>query len=133
MQSEKRSIQYISISLLIVIVGFTTYYMKMLGIIDLPCYFYKYTHLYCMACGATRLLTSILNLEFIQAFRWNPFMFISIPFYIYIWVECGAQYSETGRVKDKTCTLLLIYIVLFFLFGVIRNIPTFSFLAPTKI
>ena len=42
----------------------------------IPCFFHKITGFYCPGCGITRMLLSLLHLDFYQAFRWNPFLFL---------------------------------------------------------
>ena len=42
-------------------------------------------NIYCAGCGTTRMIISLLNLDFYQAFRYNPLMFIlGIVFLIYV-------------------------------------------------
>ena len=45
------------------------------------------TGLYCPGCGITRMLQAILQLNFYQAFRYNPLLFISLPFFIFFTIE----------------------------------------------
>ena len=40
------------------------------------------TGLYCPGCGGRRMLKALLHGRIYQAFRYNPFLFISIPFVI---------------------------------------------------
>ena len=48
----------------------------------IPCFFHKITGLYCPGCGITRMVLSLLHLDFYQAFRWNPFLFLLTPLFI---------------------------------------------------
>ena len=42
----------------------------------IPCLFHEITNLYCPGCGITRMFLSLFKLDFYQAFRYNPLVFI---------------------------------------------------------
>lgn len=95
----------------------------------IPCPIHKIFHIYCPGCGITRMLLSILKLDFYKAFRFNPLMFILSPFFIwyytlyyYNWIQ-DKSFAINKKIWDA---LLVISIV----FMIMRNIPAFSFLAP---
>ena len=56
-------------------------------IISIPCPFHFITGLYCPGCGITRMIKSILKLDFYQAFRYNQLLFILLPFFIIIIID----------------------------------------------
>lgn len=97
------------------------------------CLFNKITSLNCPACGSTRMVVSLLNGRVYQAFRYNTFIFISIPYIIIMYIRCSISYVLTGRLSKAICKSLLVYMILLILFGIIRNLPMFSSLAPTDI
>lgn len=82
-------------------------------------------HLYCPGCGITRMIISLLKLDFYQAFRYNPLIFILIPITL----------INMFLVKNKKIQNIIWYllIIISLLFGVLRNISTFDYLAPTKL
>ena len=95
--------------------------------IGIPCLFYKITGFYCPGCGITRMVFSLLKLDFYQAFRYNPFVFFFFIFYLLykiINIKCIFQ------IKQQHIYLLLIITILF---GILRNIEMFSYLKPTVI
>lgn len=104
-------------------------------------FFHKYTHLalecpihyltgyYCPGCGVTRMLFSILKLDFYQAFRFNPLVFILLVFYI-IYFVIRYVFKKNIYVPDK---VLYGVIVILLIYGVLRNTPMFSYLEPTII
>lgn len=103
---------------------------------EIPCIFHKITGLYCPGCGLTRMLFSIINLDFYQAFRYNPLLFICLPFLIIYFVYGLLMYLNNKKnnliskiPKSITISLLIITI----LYGILRNIEMFSFLKPTII
>ena len=101
--------------------------------IYIECPIHKLTGLYCPGCGLTRMIKSILLLDFYQAFRYNQLLFISLPFVIFLFVN--DLYSEfKGKksfYKKIPNYIWIILIVITILYGVLRNI--FPILAPTDI
>lgn len=87
----------------------------------------------CAGCGATRMVISILKLDFYQAFRYNPLMFsIVVLFFIYCIYVLIARLFKFSYYKLNINALwgLLILVVLF---TVVRNISYFDFLKPTVV
>lgn len=122
---KKNIIKY----LFIIILGISFIYIILDYNIGIPCVFYKITNLYCPGCGITRCLKSILTFNFYQAFRYNALITILLPFFTLYFI-----YSFVLK-KDFKIPNFIWYILLFIiiLFGVFRNIPYFSYLAPTII
>jgi hypothetical protein len=90
----------------------------------LPCIFNKVTGYYCPGCGMTRSIHSILRFQFTQAFRYNSLSLV-IPFLLVIY------YITKYKKKEKIAKLILILmIVLSFFYGILRNIPAFTYLTP---
>ena len=92
-------------------------------------------HLYCPGCGSTRMLRSLIHGNIYQAFRFNPLLFIAIPLYIIylllnLWAEKKGKISITKKLEPNIWYFL---IFLFIIYGILRNIPLFKFLAPTLI
>lgn len=104
--------------------------------IGISCLFHELTGLDCPGCGITRLLFSLLELDFYQAFRYNPLIFISLPFLIFYLIDYIIKTFTNRsnylykRINNKTW-LILFFIVL--IFGILRNVPGFEFLKPTDI
>lgn len=108
---------------IIAIIGISILHYFNIGI---PCIFYKVTNLYCPGCGITRAIISLLKLDFYQAFRYNSLVIILLPFllmyFIYVNVFCGKK-----KIPQFVWVILLIMVILY---GILRNMPRFSFLAP---
>ena len=86
-------------------------------------------------CGAGRASYSLLHGQILDAFSYNPLMTILLPFiglYVVVrgmdWVISGENHVD-GRISVR---LLVAVLILIFVYGVLRNIPTFPFelLAP---
>lgn len=95
------------------------------------CPFHKLTNLYCPSCGITRMLISISKGNFYQAFRYNPLIFALTPLLILLLINGLLKYKILKKKYQQNIYIILIIILI--LFGIIRNIPAFSYLIPTKI
>jgi len=95
----------------------------------IPCLFHELTGLYCPGCGGTRAVVSLIELKPYQALRYNIIITLLIPVFL---ICLFYKYVLKGKKKIPNWiwwTLLIILV----LFGILRNIPFFSFLAPTTI
>lgn len=100
----------------------------------IPCMFHQFTGFYCSGCGASRALRSILHLDFYQALRYNAIFTIGLP--VLAVYFCGLAVSFIRFGKDKMSgkvpmTVIWVIVAVALLYAVLRNIPAFSFLAPT--
>ncbi|AJS60643.1 hypothetical protein UB51_21745 [Paenibacillus sp. IHBB 10380] len=95
--------------------------------IDVPCVFHELTGFYCPGCGITRVTLSLLGLDFVQAFRYNPLVFIILPLY--------AMYFVTKKKQMRVLSngIMTVMLIVTLAFGLLRNIPIFDWLAPTAI
>lgn len=123
--SIKKGIVYIPIITLLI-------YLNKKYSIYIPCIFHKITGLYCPGCGITRMLISIINLNYYQAFRYNPLMFILLPFFIIYYILYYIYWLKNKKlvINNKIWYTLLIIIIFY---GIIRNLPFFKYLIPTKV
>ncbi len=88
------------------------------------CMFYQLTGLQCPACGSQRAVHAFLHGNFTQAFLYNPFMIISIPYAVGV---VFATLIETPFfTKIKTILLhevsVYTYVALFVFWWILRNI-----------
>lgn len=91
----------------------------------LPCLFFEITRLRCPACGVSRMLLALLRLDFVAAFRYNPYLFVNAPVILFCLGYSEIQYVRTGsRIHPKWVSVILwCEIGLALLFGVLRNLP----------
>ena len=87
----------------------------------------------CAGCGVTRMIESMLNLDFYQAFRWNPMIFVSLPFILIFYIWQSIAFIKYASLSSKADKLLIIYFIILMIFGILRNIEFFSWLAPTEV
>ena len=101
--------------------------------IYIPCPIHYITGYYCPGCGLTRMLFSILKLDFYQAFRYNPFVFIlffpSVVLYInHIYSKYKNKTSWYNKIPVSVFYIILVMVIIY---GVLRNI--YPILAPTVV
>lgn len=98
----------------------------------IPCVFHSITGLYCPGCGITRALTAILHGQIITALRYNAAVVILAPvlggavgigIYEQITHKCA-------RLSRGINALFIASSIMLVLFGILRNLSLFSFLAP---
>ena len=107
--------------------------LYILKTISFKCFFKELFNIYCAGCGTTRMIQSFLSLNFYQAFRYNPFIFILcivlIPYITYdIYL-----YIKKGKIILPSLRIIIIILSLCFIYMILRNIPGFEYLLPTKI
>ena len=95
----------------------------------IPCLFHEITNLYCPGCGITRMFLALFKLDFYQAFRYNPLVFILLILSIVYFLV-----KKIGKLNFKLPNYIYYYLlVIVIIYGILRNIPLFSFLAPTEL
>ncbi|MBQ3561577.1 MAG: DUF2752 domain-containing protein [Oscillospiraceae bacterium] len=102
----------------------------------IPCPVYQMTGLYCSGCGASRALRSVLHFDFYQALRYNAVFTLALPFIAVYFCALAISYIRSG--KDSVSQKIPMWPVWVFIaaaviYGILRNIPPFAFLAPTTI
>jgi len=92
--------------------------------IYIPCPIHFITGLYCPGCGITRMLFSMIKLDFYQAFRYNPLLFILFfPAFVYFINYLYSLYKNIDSWYKKTPRIVwYIIIALLVIFGIVRNI-----------
>lgn len=119
--------------IIVLIVIFLIYAILIISFdIGIPCVFYEITGLYCPGCGITRLCLSLFEGDVYQAFRYNPIIFIDLPI-LFILFVLNIFFKNNKNIKKITDVIIIFLATITIIFGVIRNIPIFSFLAPTQI
>ena len=136
MQITYRNLKIIRIAaaVFIPVIGFCgltfLYFVNPATHIIYPCVFRLVTHLDCPGCGMTRSLYSLLHLDFWQAFRYNPMIYLVVPALAYFGVV-GYIYLITGnlfKLKLKIPKPVIFSIVAVIVaFVILRNIPVEPF------
>lgn len=122
------------IKIVIIPIFFIIFYILYKIQLPIPCVFHKITGFYCPGCGLTRCLVSLINLDFYQAFRYNPLIFVLLPLlipyvlYLYFIFIFDLEDKITKKIPNWIWYILLVITIIF---GIFRNIPLFNYLAPT--
>lgn len=128
-----KKIKILIFAILFLIVGFISmWYLN----ISIPCVYYELTGIYCPGCGMTRAFLSLLKLDFYQALRYNAFsIIVAVLLALYIFGAIyGWLFNKINFMEKKIPSLAwIIFIVALLVYGILRNIPLFSFLAPTVV
>ena len=130
---KKRILEVISIliSTILILIGY--YFLNKNYHYRIPCIFHEITGLYCPGCGTTRLIFALLEGHIKEAFNYNRLVFILLPFIIsyYIYYSYLYIFNKKDNIIYKI-KKIYIYILLSItiLFGILRNIDTFSYLKP---
>lgn len=97
--------------------------------IAIPCIFNKVTGLYCPGCGITRAIRALLKGNIAESFHNNALLYTVLPVVGIVEII----YRLTNRKYKKMYNIILILALISALvFGVLRNIPQFSFLEPIE-
>jgi hypothetical protein len=128
---NKKKIYFIIFTALLTAVCAILYFLP----IKYECPFRSLFGIYCGGCGATRALRYVLNLQIEKAFYCNQFFVLSLPPLLYFYIGWAliilADISILPK-KKHIKIFLIVYITLFLLYGILRNIEIFSFLAPLQ-
>lgn len=116
----------IYVVLLIIIGGTILFFFNPEESIWFPkCPFYFITGYQCPSCGIQRALYNLLHLNFVEAFYYNPFLVISIPYAILLvavtWLEPSPKIIRLRHFCYNRKTIL-VYIILMVIWWVIRNV-----------
>lgn len=128
---KKRLFKVILITVLVILVILLS--IKILDLIHFRCLFKYLFNFYCAGCGTTRMIKSLIKLDFYQSFRYNPVVFIlSIVLFIYL-ILLIYNYIFKGIVIFPNTKILIVIIIVLFIYMILRNIPYFNYLVPTKV
>lgn len=130
MKSRRRRVLLIYLILLTIGVLYVIF-VRLTGW-GIPCAFHFVTRLWCPGCGVTTMLMSLLRLDIYSAFRANPLLLITLPLVIAILFKFTFEYVKHGRSPNSKPfnAVVITYAAALIIYGVLRNIPLFDFLAP---
>ena len=135
MDKAKKRKRILIVALIIIFLILAALFLKFVHI-GIPCPTKAFFGFECAGCGTTRMLRAALSGDFYQAFRYNSATFILFPLIaIYSCFEAVAFISgKKNKLHEITPNwIYIVIIVLLVLYGILRNIPIFSFLAPTVV
>lgn len=129
---KKRVKIFLSAAILMIAAGILYLIINRLTGFAIPCFFYRTTGFCCPGCGVSRMLINIARLDFAAAFNCNRLLFVTSPLIIYLIAKMSVGYIKNGSVKLNKADNIIVYLLIaaFVIFGVVRNIPEFSYLRP---
>lgn len=101
--------------------------------IRIKCVTYELIGIYCPGCGGTRMISHLLSGDIATAFKSNQLLFILIPYTILLYTYEMIVIIKTGKISKQLNKILIIIAFVMITYGMIRNIPLFSWLAPIGI
>jgi hypothetical protein len=108
-------------------------FLLFLELIHYKCLWHELLHIYCPGCGGTRMIMSILHLDFYQAFRYNPLLFILLILGLLYLIIMLIIYKKKKVIILPSAKLWIIIVSILLIYFIIRNIPGFEYLIPTKV
>lgn len=130
---KERFKKTVAVTLFIIACGMALIWMVRKGPLDMSCKIYRTTGYSCSGCGTTRMVEALMRGRWYQAFRYNPFIALSIPMGILCYGIGAYRYIRYNAENDWVNNALIVYAVLLAAFGVIRNLPLLEWLLPTTI
>jgi hypothetical protein len=134
--NKKRLIIVISVIVLCIMIAIGYHLFFSAFNIGIPCPLHELFGVNCPGCGLSRMLFSIMELKFYQAFRYNPLMFIYLPIIALMALDFIVAYiheRKTKVIRKVPVFVWGIMITVALVFGVVRNIEPFTFLAPIEL
>ena len=98
-------------------------YLLWIGLtgLKIPCLYLLTTGLQCPGCGITRMLLSLLCLDFAAAFSFNPVVFVLFWIWNLIALFCFIGKPKWIQKPSILYTVLGISIAILVVFGLLRN------------
>jgi hypothetical protein len=94
------------------------------------CPLHAATGLWCPLCGATRATHALLHGDLSTALHDNALYVLAIPLLLMLWWRWYRDYGSQRASRLIAAQLVPALIALTVVFGVVRNLPIGSFLAP---
>ncbi len=107
------------------IILFYFYFDPATAVLIPKCPFKLLTGLDCPACGSQRAFHALLHGEIAKALSFNPFLVVSLPYLVAVALTtfCRGARVKRWRPRVQHTVVIWIYIVLFFGWWILRNLP----------
>jgi len=119
-------IKIVSIILIIILLGTILYFFNPESSIWFPkCPFYLLTGYQCPACGIQRAAYQLLHFHIKEAFYYNPFLVISVPYaLLLIWVTWIVPHPRFSKLRAFCYHAITVktYVLLTVIWWIVRNL-----------
>lgn len=88
------------------------------------------TGLYCPLCGGLRAVHDLTHLDLVGALARNPLVVVGLPFVVLALLAWGQRAFTGRRIAVPAWALGPALLVLLAVFGVLRNLPGWTWLSP---
>jgi hypothetical protein len=95
-----------------------------------PCPFRTITGLFCPGCGITRALHALVHFDFARALAMNAMVVLSLPLLALMALQGFSRRAVLPKAVARVVFDGRGWIAAMALFGVLRNVPGFEWLAP---
>lgn len=121
---KKRTFKLFTATIVLIVAGILYYFLNKYTDFAIPCVFHLVTGLQCPGCGITRMLFSLLRLDFANAFYYNPAIMISLPLLIVLATAILIEYIKNGKMLNKKWSNICFYFLIayFIIFAILRNL-----------
>ena len=89
--------------------------------IKIPCFYLSNFGVECPGCGVTRMFVSMLHLDFVSAFWFNPVMFVLFFLWLAIGLLCFLSPIKLFKNKTFLKWTAIVSLVIAGSYGIIRN------------
>lgn len=96
----------------------------------MPCIIYRLSGLYCGGCGTTRMLISLIRGDITGAYTQNRALFLLLPVWLTVFLVLLLCRPCRRHGRKILFGLFLVSLLILFLFGILRNLPSFSSWQP---
>ena len=101
--------------------------------INYKCFYQELFNITCAGCGFTRMLKSIYYLDFYQAFRYNPLMFILLIIVLIVAIINCIRYLLNKKMIKISYKVFIALAIILIVYMILRNIQGLDFLKPTEV
>ena len=129
---KERRNQVLRSILILIGVGMLYAFFTTITGLRIPCVFHEITGWYCPGCGVTRMCLALLRLDLATAYQCNQAVILTSPilagiasYMIYRYIRYDTR--RTGRWIN---VMMVVLIVIYVAFGVVRNLPGMEYLCP---
>lgn len=126
-RDQKRTIMWVVVAILAIaaLLPLYFYFDPAHSYLAPKCMFRLLTGLDCPSCGGQRALHSLLNGDVWLSIRYNPFLWLVVPYVVFVVVSSLFKHPAATRLYDSLTSrgVLLTYVAIYMIWWVVRNLP----------